>query len=130
MEEIKEQYPEMVLELWDQDRLLTELQYPEAEGIRKFWFERDEISLESLKNRFEFAKNGWLKERYVSSLHGSGDICKYISSMLGVNTHRQNLVNDLTKIETKIIKALNEIEHFLSLPDINIVYDDDKITKI
>ncbi|MCO5383660.1 MAG: hypothetical protein NHB15_17605 [Methanosarcina barkeri] len=119
----------MILELWDESRLLTELQYPEAEGIRKFWFEREEISLESLKKRFELAKNGWLRERYVSSLHGSGYICNYISEMLGVSTYRRSLVSDLTQIETKIIKALNEIEHFLSLPDINIVYKDDEITK-
>ncbi|WP_440947646.1 hypothetical protein ACSAZL_05085 [Methanosarcina sp. T3] len=128
-ENIKKEYPEMVLELWDEKRLSTELQYPEAEGIRKFWFEREEISLESLKKRFELAKNGWLKERYVSSLHGSGYICNYISEMLGVFTYRQNLVFDLTQVETKIIKALSEIEHFLSLPNITTVYNHDELTK-
>jgi len=104
--EIKKEYPEMILELWNESRILTELQYPEAEGIRKFWFERDEISLESLRKRFELAKNGWLKERYISSLHGSGYICNYISEMLGVPTYRRSLVSDLTQVETKIIKAL------------------------
>jgi hypothetical protein len=129
LEEIKQQHSDVVLELWDEDRLLTELQYPEAEGIRKFWFEREEISLESLKKRFELAKNGWLKERYVSSLHGSGDICKYISRMLGVTIYRQSLVNNLTQIETKIIKAFSEIEHFLSFPDINTIFNGDEILK-
>src|SRR5665647_2138194 len=127
--EIKKEYPEMILELWNESRILTELQYPEAEGIRKFWFERDEISLESLRKRFELAKNGWLKERYISSLHGSGYICNYISEMLGVPTYRRSLVSDLTQVETKIIKALNEIEHFLSLSDINTVYNNDEILK-
>lgn len=126
---VKQKCPEMDLELWDESRLLTELQYPEAEGVRKFWFEKEEISLESLKKRFESAKNGWLKERYVSSLHGSGYICNYISEMLGVSTYRQNLVFDLTQVETKIIKALSEVEHFLSLPDITTVYNDDELTK-
>ncbi|MDQ1250933.1 MAG: hypothetical protein QG646_2 [Euryarchaeota archaeon] len=126
---IKQKYPEMNLELWDENQLLSKLQYPEAEGIRKFWFEREEISLESLKKRFELAKNGWLKERYVSSLHGSGYICNYISKMLGVSTYRQNLVFDLTQVETKIIKALSEIEHFLSLPDITTVYNNDELIK-
>lgn len=129
VKEINQLYPEMSLELWTDKKLLTELQYPEAEGIRKFWFEREEISLESLKKRFELAKNGWLKERYVSSLHGSGYICNYISEMLGVSIYRQNLVFNLTQVETKIIKALSEIEHFLSLPDIITVYNGDELTK-
>lgn len=129
LKEINQQYPEMILELWDDNQLLTELQYPDAEGIRKFWFEREEISLESLKKRFELAKNGWLKERYVSSLHGSGYICNYISEMLGISTYRRNLVSDLTQVETKIIKALSEVEHFLSLPDISKIYEGDEIPK-
>lgn len=49
--------------------------------------------------------------------------------MLGISTYRRNLVSDLIQVETKIIKALSEVEHFLSLPDISKIYEGDEIPK-
>jgi len=113
--EIKEKYPDLNLILWDEDRLNNELLERGAEGISKYWFEKEEISLISLKNRFELSKNGWLRERYVPSLNGSGQISRYINTQLGAPLDRLNskekLLNFLDKIET----GLSLINQFLQV---------------
>lgn len=49
-------YPALTLDLWDETRLTKELQKDCSTGIFKFWFERAEISEESVNISFQKAK--------------------------------------------------------------------------
>ena len=113
--EIKEKYPDLNLILWDEDRLNNELLERGAEGISKYWFEKEEISLISLKNRFELSKNGWLRERYVPSLNGSGQISRYINTQLGDPSDRFDAKEKLSKFLEKLEIGLNLINQFLQV---------------
>lgn len=72
--EIKKDFPSLELILWDDHNLTTLLQRSDLEGAVKFWFEKEIITSDLLKQQFEKAKVGWLRERYVPDLHTSGHI--------------------------------------------------------
>lgn len=82
LEEIKIEFPELQVEFWFEDRMLLELAQAGNEGIKRFWFDNEEISLESLHLGFNLAKSGWLKERYVPDLHHSGEIESIVGEMM------------------------------------------------
>ena len=113
--EIKKKYPDLNLVLWDEDRLNTELLEQGAEGISKYWFAREEISLTSLKNRFDLSKSGWLKERYVPSLNGAGQISDYIDAQVGDPSERLASKEKLSKFLDKIVIGLSLINQFLQV---------------
>jgi len=113
--EIKKKYSDLNLVLWDEDRLNNELLEGGAEGISKYWFEKEEISLFSLKNRFELSKSGWLKERYVPSLNGSGRIDKFINTQLGDPLDRLNSKEKLLEFLDRIEIGLSLINQFLQV---------------
>jgi len=113
--EIKKRYPDLTLVLWDEDKLNNELLEQGAEGISKYWFEKEEISLASLKKRFELSKSGWLRERYVPSLNGSGQISEYINTQIGDPSDRLNSKEKLLKFLDKIENGLGLINQFLQV---------------
>ena len=62
-------YPDLAVELWNESRIVAELQKPSASGIFKFWFENAEVSDESVQYAFEKAKSSWLTTKYVPELN-------------------------------------------------------------
>lgn len=88
--EILEDYPNLTLDLWDETRLTQELQKECSAGIFKFWFEKSEISEESIRFSFEKSKNSWLSTKYVPELTTFGTIYKSICTYLGdINQHKE-----------------------------------------
>lgn len=55
--EVRKDYPNLTLDLWNELRLTQELQKDCSAGIFKFWFERSEISEENVAFSFEKCKN-------------------------------------------------------------------------
>lgn len=77
------EFPDLVIDLWNDTKLTSELQKDSSSGIFKFWFERAEISEESVKYSFEKSKKSWLSSKYVSELNSFGTIHDTISACLG-----------------------------------------------
>jgi len=74
IEEIATLYPDLTLTWWFEKDLEQELQQAGNEGIFKFWFDREVISLSALSGKLTLQKAGWLHERYIPELHGQGKI--------------------------------------------------------
>ncbi|WMT40488.1 hypothetical protein RE628_25405 [Paenibacillus sp. D2_2] len=102
--EMNDEFPDLDIELWTESTLRDELQKDESGGIRRYWFEKEEISLESLKIQFEKNKAGWLRQRYVASLHGQGRIHQESEILLGNLEYRKKLksllMHDIATLET------------------------------
>lgn len=89
--EVLRNYPNLILELWNDTRLTQELQKDCSAGIFKFWFERAEISEDAVTFAFEKCKNSWLSTKYVPELNTFGTIHKFVCSYLGDVDQRRKL---------------------------------------
>lgn len=85
---IHEEFPTLSIDLWNETRILAELQKPSSAGIYKFWFERSEISDESISRSFLRSKDGWLSARYIPDLNTFGEIDACISAFVGSKLKR------------------------------------------
>lgn len=107
--EIKESLPNVKITWWFEQTILNELQFPENEGVTKYWFEKEVIYSSFLKDKFDLQKtNYWLKERYVGDLHTKGDIQNLIDKQLNSLPFRK-------KILAKILDLKNKINHTLKI---------------
>ncbi|WKN44913.1 hypothetical protein [Tunicatimonas pelagia] len=77
---------DFLVEFWNEHRLLSELQRAENEGILKFWFEMEVLSSTLFEQRFEIAKHGWLREKYIPKLHCEG----HIQTVVGASVRRRS----------------------------------------
>lgn len=82
IKEMRDEYPNMEIILWHESKLREELQLDVTGGIRRYWFEQEELSVESMKFQFLKAKAGWLQPKYIPSLHGQGRIHDEIKNIL------------------------------------------------
>ena len=71
--------------------MTQELQKECSAGIFKFWFDRAEISEESVRFSFEKSKNSWLSTKYVPELNTFGTIHDFICTYLGDVDQRKKL---------------------------------------
>lgn len=74
--QIEQEYSNLKLEWWFGERLATELQEQGNEGVYRFWFEKEVITIDHLQTLFDLHKAGWLARRYVPDLHSEGKIQK------------------------------------------------------
>lgn len=81
--EVLKDYPNLTIDLWNETCLTQELQKEGSAGIFKFWFERAEISEETIKFSFEKSKNSWLATKYVPELNTFGMVHRFICTYLG-----------------------------------------------
>lgn len=126
LKEIQDKYPGLDLILWDESRLLTELQSPGAEGIVKFWFENQEMALEDLVHRFNLARDGWLNKRYLPSLHGTGMIHSSALNLLGHPAVRDRVMGQLLEADRVLVYAVFQIETYLDRYAERLCIRDDK----
>lgn len=109
LETIKSEHPELTVDLWDEHRILEELQQSGAEGIFRFWFDKEEITNDIFKNKFSLAKGGWLRNRYIPALHMQGEISFSINSLLRTNEVRGRLFEAVSNMKSEIELALGII---------------------
>lgn len=119
---IKNKYPDLELELWNDFRINKELHKESSVGILKFWFKNSEISEEKIKNNFEASKSSWLESKYESKLSQLGVINYHLCQLLGNKDERLHVNNILNKSIT-LIKAFNNALEELS----NICNDKDEV---
>jgi hypothetical protein len=110
--ELNKAYPKLIIEKWDSHRIAKELLLEENEGIQKFYFEKEVISLKSLKSKFEEDCLGWLKERYIPDLHTEGGIESKINEMLSTPQYRVEKIRHIDENLLKIANTKKSIEEF------------------
>ena len=108
-------YPDLALEFWNEHRIREELQKPGNEGILRFWFQKEEISIDYLKQRFNLSKEGWLREKYTPYLHSQGKIHELTEELLYTPEYREqqkteifNLIKD-TQLTCHLIDEFNQL---------------------
>lgn len=107
--DIKGTHPDIDIILWGDHMLETQLQYAEAAGARRYWFEKEELTKEALQHSFDKQKNGWLIQRYIPVLHNQGKIHKEISNFLGASEECASLLGELRCIEKNYRMLIDEI---------------------
>lgn len=112
-------YTNLKLVLWNESMLTTELQQSGNEGIRKFWFESEEFDLDFLKRRFDLMQAGWLRERYIPSLHAQGKIDQTLKGLLISADFRDRSLFYIKDIKNKMVITKQELE--IALKDIEII---------
>ena len=120
---VKADLKDLEIEFWFEDRLLLELAEPGNEGIKRFWFDKEEISLDTLVTRFELAKAGWLNERYVPDLHQAGKIAGIIDEMLFTDNYIAEEISSISGTKKEVDDALLIIDLYVNqntyFPEIN-----------
>ncbi|MCD8106802.1 MAG: hypothetical protein LUE20_02415 [Oscillospiraceae bacterium] len=93
--DMKNKYPRLEIELWSEARILHELQKETSAGIVKYWFNNSGLSDEVITSAFQKSKESWLKTKYFPGLNTFGEIYSNISLILGEYTQRQTLLNNV-----------------------------------
>lgn len=108
--DLKGDYPNVEIILWGDHALETQLQFAEAAGVRRYWFEKDELTKETIQYSFEKQKRGWLIQRYVSVLHNQGKIHKAIDVFLGNSEECLSLLGELKYVENILKTLIDELD--------------------
>ncbi len=108
-------FPELDIELWTDTTLLSELQYSEASGIYRYWFEKSEISEEVIIYSFEKQKAGWLSQKYTPSLHSKGIINTTVEQFVGTFEQREIILQTLIKIENNYHNLKKQTNDYLAI---------------
>lgn len=109
---MKTEFPELVLELWNDTRITSEIQKTNAAGIHKYWFINAEIDYDRFNYSFSKAKNSWLSTKYIPDLNVTGQIDKSLSKYIGDFDPRNRLAKkyeSLTDSCKKFIIAANRL---------------------
>lgn len=134
--EISDIYPDLLVELWNETKIMAELQKPESSGVFAFWFKSSEITNNNIRFAFCKAKQSWLSTKYVPDLNTFGEIEKTISLTLGDLTQRDRQVKELRLICRLCRDYLSAAKAFLPLCmdaiEINMLLKDtsDQIAKL
>lgn len=107
-------YPDLKLTWWFDNELLGELQQPDNEGVHKYWFEKEVISLPQVKQQFVLKKqHAWLKERYVPDLNGLGVINKEYKKLVFSKNFRGEISEEITECINKLQHGIVLVKQFL-----------------
>lgn len=116
-------YPDLQITWWFEKEIELELQQPGNEGVFKFWFDREIISLQTLKKKFELERTGWLNERYIPELHGQGQIRDEYQKVCFSSVYRAEMCSMLEKTAGDLRTGIWLIDKFVGqnsqVPSIN-----------
>lgn len=112
---VKKEYPKVDIVLWGEHELQEMLQYAEAAGIRRYWFEKEELTTDVIKYSFEKQKDGWLDQRYIPILHNRGTIHKEMNCFLGDREEIVLLFGNLDNIIRTYELLLSDIDDLCEL---------------
>ncbi|TYO68681.1 hypothetical protein [Rossellomorea marisflavi] len=108
--EMNTSFPDLTIELWNESKLRDEVQKDQTGNVYRYWFEKNEISLETLKQQFAKARSGWLNQRYIPSLHGQGLMQSALHYLVGAKSKRVEALEALQKCDGKLDKLISEIQ--------------------
>jgi hypothetical protein len=90
-EEMEAKYTDLTIQWWFEQDIELQIHEPDNEGVHKFWFEKEVISLKYLIQQFDLQKASWLYKKYVPELHGQGVIQKEVQQLLFNQNFRETL---------------------------------------
>lgn len=64
-ENINKEYPDVVIELWDEISIQEKLCLPETQGCYKYWFECSDVFETEILTLYQRAINSWAKPKYM-----------------------------------------------------------------
>ncbi|MBN2835706.1 MAG: hypothetical protein JXR48_12160, partial [Candidatus Delongbacteria bacterium] len=111
--EIENKYPDLEIIWWFEKDIELELQQSDNEGVLKFWFDKEIISINYLNEIFEFQKKGWLHERYIPELHGQGVINKEYQKLCFSAKYRKGFHKDVEGTIIELQNGITLIDKFL-----------------
>lgn len=97
-QDMLKEYPNTALELWNETKIFEQLQYPESQGSRLYWFENTEITETAIRTSYEKAVAGWASTEYVSDLYTPGYIHQQISSFIGCEEYNRKVIEKVQKV--------------------------------
>jgi len=123
IDEINKSHSNLLLIWWFDNEILTELQHGKNEGVHKYWFDKEIISIDYLSKQFKLQKRGWLNERYIPELHGQGLINKEYIKVCFSLEWRQELYQQTKVASNDLQFCVSLIEKFIptnyQLPELN-----------
>lgn len=124
VDEIDSAYPDLKLTWWFDNEILTELQEANNEGVHKFWFDKEVISLDFLSKHFALQKKGWLHERYIPELHGQGMIHEEYQKLCFNLQYRNKLFSQAGQAIADLRFCIFQIRHFIPTNSVAEINDD------
>lgn len=112
-QEIQNKFPDLTLVWWYEKNLLDEVQKEDNEGVQKYWFDKEVITLEHLKEQFELSKRSWLHERYIAELHGRGEIHKQYDKLCSHENYRKERIGLTLSVIKDIKECISLIDSFI-----------------
>ena len=80
---MENEFPGVLIELWNDTRILAETQKPVSAGIYRYWFENVELDYAKFEYSFQKAKASWLSTKYEPDLNTAGEIHRSLLSFIG-----------------------------------------------
>ncbi|MBU2900624.1 hypothetical protein [Maribacter dokdonensis] len=105
-------YPNTTFTWWFEQDMQNELLASDNEGMNKFWFERDVVTLNQLVGQFELEKAGWINKRYIPELHGPGLIQGHIEQILFSQDYRKELLDEIGETSKILQNTTSLISRF------------------
>lgn len=91
--DMKSSFPDLIIELWNDTRITTEMQKPLSAGIQRYWFSNSEIEWDRFADSFDRAKRSWLSAKYVPDLNSTGKIKQDLNQFVGSYENREALLS-------------------------------------
>lgn len=110
--EITTSHPDLELVFWNEHTIRKELQKSGNEGVHRFWFEKEQLSIEFLKQKFNLAKEGWLRERYTPMMHCQGIISEKVNEVLLTHESREKTLLSIRKLLSQLNLVGSTIQEF------------------
>lgn len=113
--DMKKEFPDVIIDLWNDTRITSEMQKAHAAGIHKFWFENSEINSENIIYAFNKAKASWLSAKYVPDLDVTGQINTKLRRFIGDYDTKQSLINCFSKVSDLCRKYNAAVDNLISV---------------
>lgn len=117
LESLKKKYPNVIIELWNDTKLCSEIQRKESIGSQKYWFGTDEIIEDKIKLSIDKARASWGKTRYIPDIFTTGYIHEKIERFLGSRELSQKRSESIKKVIRNLIQLKTAYEDILDLPE-------------
>lgn len=114
-EKLNKDYPEVIIELWDETTIQKRLMNPKVIGCYKYWFENTEIFEEEIINSYQKVVNGWAKTKYIPDLYSKGYIHNVLESFVGTYEKIKQRCDKINDVISKLILLRQSYKDILRL---------------
>lgn len=111
-EKINKEYPDVVIELWDETSIQEKLCLPETQGCYKYWFECSDVFETEILTSYQRAINSWAKPKYIPDLYSMGYIHDKLSCFISsfeATKKKYDMTQNIYAIVQKLKRAYEDI---------------------